>query len=217
MASRRTRSDGRKRREALMDAALRCFAQHGILETGIEEIRRQAGASPSSVYHHFDGLTGLTTALLVRTFERAIAHINAHVLTTTTAEAAVRALVSSYLDWALGHQDEARFMYQAMALELGEDRETLLATKAELQRPLFAHLARLTDAGELPNWPPATLDIVLLGASHDACRRHLSGADLDIAWMRTTLPELAWRSIRPDRPSRQRNRETEAHATCRLR
>src|SRR5688572_8469073 len=101
MGSTRMRADGLRRREALLDAALRCFAQHGVLDTGIEASRKQAGASPSSVYHHFDGLTGLTTALLVRTFERAVAHMNARVLTTTTAEAAVRALVASYLDWAL--------------------------------------------------------------------------------------------------------------------
>jgi AcrR family transcriptional regulator len=196
MASTRTRADGLKRREALLDAALDCFSRRGILGTGIEEIRRQAGASPSSVYHHFDGLAGITAALLVRTFERAVAHMNARVLTTTTGEAAVRALVDAYLEWALGHQDEARFMYQAMALELGEDREALLAAKAALQRPLFDHLAHLAEVGELPDWPPLTLDVALLGPSHDACRRYLAGAELDTVWMRTMLPELAWRSIR---------------------
>jgi AcrR family transcriptional regulator len=192
-----TRVDGRRRRQALLDAALRCFTERGVLATGIEEIRRQAGASPSSVYHHFDGLTGLTAALLVRTFERATEHMATRVLATRTADVAVRAFVDSYLEWALAHQDEARFMYQGMALELGEDRQTLLARKAELQRPLFEHLARFAAAGQLPDWPPLALDVVLLGPSHDACRRFLSGAELDAGWMRTTLPELAWRAVRP--------------------
>jgi AcrR family transcriptional regulator len=194
-----TRVDGLRRREALLDAALRCFGERGVLATGIEEIRREAGASPSSVYHHFDGLAGITVALLLRTFERAANHMAARVLPTGTAEAAVRALVDSYLQWALDHPDEARFMYQAMALELGEGREALLARKAELQRSVFEHLARFTAAGELPNWPPQALDVVLLGPSHDACRRYLSGADLDPGWMRATLPELAWRSVRTHR------------------
>lgn len=194
----RARADGLRRREELLDAALRCFDHRGVLATGIEEIRKEAGASPSSVYHHFDGLSGLTVALLVRTFDHALSHITERVLATRTAETAVRALVDTFLEWALDHPEEARFMYQAMALELGEDRKALLAKKAELQRPLFEHLARFAQTGDLPNWPPLTLDIVLLGPSHDACRRYLSGADLDAGWMRKKLPELAWRSVHPD-------------------
>ncbi|HVG59095.1 MAG TPA: TetR family transcriptional regulator, partial [Hyalangium sp.] len=38
------RRDGMKRRDALLDAALRCFVKRGVLGTGIEEIRRAAGA-----------------------------------------------------------------------------------------------------------------------------------------------------------------------------
>lgn len=196
MASTRTRADGVRRRDALLDAALRCFAQRGVLATGIEEIRKEAGASPSSVYHHFDGLAGVTVALLVRTFTRAVDHMAGRVLATDGAEAAVHALVDAYLEWALAHPDEARFMYQAMALELGEDREALLATKAELERPLFAHLRHVARPGEVPSWPPSALAVVLLGPSHDACRRYLAGVDLDPAWMRETLPRLAWRSLR---------------------
>lgn len=201
MSSTRIRADGQRRREALLDAALRCFGDHGVLATGIEEIRKLAGASPSSVYHHFRGLEDLTAALLLRTFERATTHMSARVLPTRTAQDAVRTLVDSYLEWALESRDEARFMYQAMALELGgESREPLLSAKADLQAPLFEHLADFAAAGELPNWPPHVFSAVLLGPSHDACRRYLSHTGPDPAWMRTTLPELAWRSVRPDQP-----------------
>jgi len=47
-----------------------CFSQRGLLGTRIEDIRRAAGASPSSVYNLFDGLPSLTVALLARTFGR---------------------------------------------------------------------------------------------------------------------------------------------------
>lgn len=198
MAATRIRADGVRRREALLDAALRCFTEQGLLGTGIEEIRRQAGASPSSVYHHFQGLDGLTSALLVRTFERSLGHMTARVLATSTAQDAVRALVDAYLEWALGHPEEARFMYQAMALELGgARRQALLAAKADLQAPIFEHLARFTAAGQLPDWHPRALSAVLLGPSHEAFRHYLSGADPDPAWIRNTLPDLAWRAVRP--------------------
>jgi AcrR family transcriptional regulator len=193
----RTRTDGQKRREELLDAALHCFTQRGVLATGVEEIRKQAGASPSSVYHHFDGLRGITVALLLRTFERAARHMAKPVLAATTAEAAARALVESYLEWALEHREEARFMYQAMAVELGEDRDPLLQAKANLTRPIFDHLNTFAQTGDLPDWPPTVLAVVLLGPTHDACRRLLSGKNLDTRWMRDTLPDLAWRAVKP--------------------
>ena len=190
------RRDGERRREALLDAALRCFVEQGVLQTGIEDIRKEAGASPSSVYHLFDGLSGLTLALLVRTFERLFAHLAARVLAARTAEATVTALVDGHLEWVLGHRDEARFMYQATALELGKDNAaSLAARKAELLAPVVQHLKPFLASGALPRWSPLLFDVVLLGPSHEACRRLLAGAELDPAWMRRELPRLAWRCV----------------------
>jgi AcrR family transcriptional regulator len=196
------RRDGMKRRDALLDAALRCFVKRGVLGTGIEEIRRAAGASPSSVYHLFDGLPDLTLALLTRTFERLFAHLAARVTPTTTAEEAVLALVDGHLEWILGHPDEGRFMYQATALEFeAKAAEALQARKAELLAPVVLHMGRFIAEGKLPPWPPLLFDVVLLGPSHEACRRFLAGAPLDPEWMRATLPGLAWQSVKPRKGS----------------
>jgi AcrR family transcriptional regulator len=198
------RRDGLKRRDAILDAALRCFVERGVLGTGIEEIRRAAGASPSSIYHQFDGLPGLTLALLTRTFERLFTHLTERVRSTATAEQAVVALVDGHLEWILGHRDEGRFMYQATALEFTADATAALqARKAELLGPIVQHLGRFITEGTLPPWPPLVLDVVLLGPSHEACRRLLAGAPLDAAWMRATLPGLAWQSVRPRPPGRK--------------
>jgi AcrR family transcriptional regulator len=190
------RRDGERKRDALLDAALGCFARRGILATGIDEIRRAAGASASSVYHFFEGLADLTLALLVRTFERLFGHLAERVTRARSARGVVLALVGGHLDWILAHEDEGRFMYQAMSLELGADTaERLRARKDELLAPIAAHVARFVAAGELPAWSVLELDVVLLGPSHEACRRYLSGAPLDPRWMKATLPRLAWRSI----------------------
>ncbi|MFC7023506.1 TetR/AcrR family transcriptional regulator [Promicromonospora thailandica] len=192
------RADGRRRRESLLDAALDSFAEDGLLGVGIEQIRRRAGASPSSVYHHFRDIGDLTTAVLLRTFERVTAHMQSRLARAGTAEETVRTLVDSFLEWALAHPDEARFMYQAMALELsGPQHRDLLEAKARLQEPIFARLRVLSDAGDLPPWPAAHLYSLLLGAVHDACRHFLAGAETDPAWMRAMLPGAAWRSLEP--------------------
>jgi AcrR family transcriptional regulator len=200
------RRDGIMRRDALLDAALRCFVEQGVLDTGIEDIRKAAGASPSSVYHLFNGLPALLLALLLRTFERLFTHLAVRVRSTASAEAAVQALVDGHLEWVLSHRDEARFMYQAMALELGVDSKgTLATTKIELLTPVVEHIGQFIPSGALPRWPPLIFEIVLLGPSHEACRRYLAGADLDPEWMRATLPQLAWRCVAPDDGGRSRN------------
>ena len=190
------RRDGLKRHDELLDAALRSFAKHGLMKTGIEHVRREAGASPSSVYHHFAGLPGLTEALLTRTFERLFTELAAKVVRASSAERAVRALVQAHVSWVLAHPDEARFMYQATALELDPAAgDVFQARKAELLAPIVAHLRPFMAARELPRWSPLVFDLIVLGPTHEACRRYLAGAELDPKWMRVALPRLAWRSL----------------------
>jgi AcrR family transcriptional regulator len=190
------RKDGIERRDAILDAALACFASGGLLATGIEDIRKRAGASPSSVYHFFADVNAITLALLLRTYQRLFAHLIARVTVHKSAKASVEALVAAHLDWVFAHRAEARFMYQATALELVPDQgEVLTERKNEMLGPLLAHIEPFMARGTLPAWSPLELDIVLLGQSHEASRRFLSGGPLDEAWMRDNLPGLAWGAV----------------------
>lgn len=190
------RRDGKARREALLDAALRSFGRAGVLGAGIEEIRKEAGASPSSVYHQFRDKNALVLALLGRTFERLFAHLDRRTAEAEGAEALVEALVGGHLEWVLSHPDEGRFLYQATALELTpEASASLQERKAALLAPIAERIGREVARGALPGWSPLEFDVVLLGPSHEACRRYLAGAPLDPSWMRRTLPLLAWRSV----------------------
>jgi AcrR family transcriptional regulator len=191
------RQNGVARREALLDAALRCFEERGLMRTGIEDIRKAAGASPSSVYHLFEDLPALVAALLQRTFERLQGFIAPRVLATRTARTAVRTLVEAHLSWVFEHEAEARFMYQALTLELdGEHRGALKTLKTQLKAEMTAHLAGLGVFTEtLPSG--LTFDVVILGPVHQACRLYLlSPGSMDPKWMRAALPELASRSLR---------------------
>ncbi|MBL8742755.1 MAG: TetR family transcriptional regulator [Myxococcales bacterium] len=192
----KARRDGMRRRDELLDAALECFHARGVLGTGIEEIRRAAGASPSSVYHQFDGMNGLIVALLERVFERLFAHLTARVVRTRTARGAVMALVDGHIEWILAQPKEGRFMYQATAIELDAAlSESLAARKAHMLEPLLAHLAPFMRDGSLPRWSTQALDIVVLGPAHEALRRALAGGNVDMLWMRRQLPLLAWRCL----------------------
>lgn len=193
-----TRKNGVQRRDELLDAALSCFSESSITEVGIEEIRKAAGASASSVYHQFDGLNGLIAALLKRTFEREYGELEAAVLRSTTAQAAVHALVSTTLDWVQAHKSEARFMFQALALELaGAERKDIERAKVTLKKKYLAHLAKLAKADGLPDWSPQQLELIVTAPAIACCRRFCAGHAVDWDWMRKTLPGMAWRCVAP--------------------
>lgn len=194
------RSDGAARREALLDAALTCFQERGLVRTGIEDIRKAAGASPSSVYHLFEGLPQLIAALLERTFVRRYGAITAKVRKTKTARAAVFTLVKAHLAWVFAYPVEARFMYGALALDLdGSYREGLRVTKEQLKTDLVVHLTRLGVVKESTR-AEGVIDVILLGTTHQACRAWLSAPQaIDTKWMQRVLPELAWGTARAAR------------------
>ena len=192
---------GAARREALLDAALACFEERGLVRTGIEDIRKAAGASPSSVYHLFQGLPELIAALLERTFVRRYAEVSEKVLKARTARAAVFALVESHLAWVFGNRAEARFMYQALALDLdGDHRAELRLTKERLKMQINAHLGKLGIVSDSAA-ADGMIDVVLLGTTHQACRSWLSSPHaVDENWMKRVLPKLAWQAARAIKP-----------------
>ena len=190
------RRDGQARKEAILDAAMRCFVRGGVVGTGVEEIRKEAQASPSSLYHLFAGREDILRALLSRIFERSFTEVAARVTRTRSAKGLVRALVRGHIEWVVHHPDEARAMYQTLSLELTPDfAEQLGAHKAQLLAPIVEHASPFIERGELPPWPPTVFDVVLLGAAHEACRRWLSGGDPEPQWMLEVLPAIAWRSL----------------------
>lgn len=204
-----SRKNGVQRRDEILDAALACFVSRGVLAIGIEEIRKRAGASPSSMYHHFAGITDIVVALVARIAADQYAALATAAAGARSVERAVRAIVEAQLAWTFTHPREARFMYQAFAAELaGPDRKRLEAVKLEHRAALDAALAPWLAGTELASRSTSELAVLLLGATHQACRLHLAGGDLDAAWMRATLPDVAWRGVAgylaPAQPKRRR-------------
>jgi hypothetical protein len=47
----------------------------------------------------------------------------------------------------------------------------------------------------LPAWTASTLEFIVLGPAHQACRRYLAGTPVDLAGLRGLLPDVAWQSV----------------------
>ncbi|HIP97184.1 MAG TPA: TetR/AcrR family transcriptional regulator [Anaerolineae bacterium] len=57
---------GEETRIRILEAAEKCFAQHGYDATGVAEICRRAGVSKGAFYHHFSGKQAVFLELLNR-------------------------------------------------------------------------------------------------------------------------------------------------------
>lgn len=57
-----TTPDDRTARARIRDAAIACFAEHGVAGTTARKVAAAAGVSPGLVMHHFDSMDGLRRA-----------------------------------------------------------------------------------------------------------------------------------------------------------
>ncbi len=53
-------------RESILAAAMKCFEQHGLRGTRVEDVLQEAGVSRGTFYRHFSGIDGVTVELAVR-------------------------------------------------------------------------------------------------------------------------------------------------------
>ncbi|PWC08335.1 TetR/AcrR family transcriptional regulator [Mycetocola zhujimingii] len=66
---RQRRSDGQRTREILLQAAIGCFADHGIDGVGIRAIASRAGTDPALVSRYFGSKEGLFGAALDKVYD----------------------------------------------------------------------------------------------------------------------------------------------------
>lgn len=99
------RTPTRNRRAEILDAAADLFAARGFHGVSIEDIGAAVGVSGPALYRHFSGKEALLTEMLLDISER-LREQGARLATTAdpdTAEAALDALLSGHIAFALTH------------------------------------------------------------------------------------------------------------------
>jgi AcrR family transcriptional regulator len=185
------------RRHEILDAALACFVEKGLVATTIEEIRLAAGASIGSLYHHFASKDDLAAALYVeglRDYQTgAVAELRAH----PEAEEGIKTAVIHHLRWVMGHNDLAYFIF----LMGGLNSPSLHADELlDLNHSFFSEyrrwLSRHIRSGEVRKIPPDLYYALWIGPAHELARHLLSGR-VKTPWEQAAdlLAETAWRSL----------------------
>jgi AcrR family transcriptional regulator len=185
------------RRAEILDAALRCFLEHGVAGATIEQIRDRSGASVGSIYHHFGGKDGLAGALYTAALGDYQHRFLAALESNPAAPDGVPAVVATHLHWCLREQpDRARYLL----FHAGSARPAAGAELTELNREFFRAVLGWwrprVRTGELRDLPVDLINALWLGPAQEYCRLHLSGQSVSANEHETVLADAAWRALR---------------------
>ncbi|HEY0951029.1 helix-turn-helix domain-containing protein, partial [Nocardioides sp.] len=129
-----------KTREAVLEAALRLFSEHGYLGVRVEDIAREAGVSRATFYKHFAEREEILAMLLTRLLGNEDDAASAAEEPAGDLGARIQAQARAILDRMLEQEDLARFVYS-----LPVRHEALLGAQ-QLPRPsAFGRVDRLLD------------------------------------------------------------------------
>lgn len=186
------------RRQDILDAALACFNDSGLEPTTIEMIRERCGASVGSIYHHFGSKEGIAAALFFGAMEDQSAELARRLGRAADVEAALKALVLSYVDWVTAHPDLARFLYQARGyVAKGPHADELARRNRAHFGALFGWFETHAGRERLLQLPAELYPALIIGAAESYCRAWLSGrVKVAPAVHGPLLAEAAWRALR---------------------
>ena len=179
----------RRRRQAILDAALECFSTIGYDQTTLADMRRKAGASTGSIYHHFGSKERIAASLYLDGLRQTQEAGLAALLHTRTARTGIGAQVGAYIDWVVDHPALATFLFAMRRAPFLDDDEPAIAEQnTDTHERAARWIADRVAAGELPDLEPAMRWALVYGPC-----RHWAGS-----WLRgttTTSPDVAKRQI----------------------
>lgn len=186
------------RKSEILQAALSCFTEFGVDATTIEMIRDRSGASIGSLYHHFGNKERILAALYLAGTGEYAELLAQGFSKADSAEACVKLLVTSYIDWVAANPDWARFILHSRGrVEAGERGDDLReANRLHFQR-IFAALSSYREQGLFKSMPVDCFASVIIGPAHDFARNWLAGrTQTELADCRQLLAQVAWESVR---------------------
>ena len=185
------------RRHVILQAALGCFAQHGVEATTIDMIRAASGASTGSLYHHFGNKEHIAAEVYLEGLRRFRAVQGAYLAPAQTLEEGIRAIVHAQVDWIVAEPDWAGYLFNHRGVLAQEGLEA--DYRAELQgaqAPVATWFLARLPAGQRLRWPADAYVALLVGPVHDYARHWLAGRrETPLAELREFFADAACRAV----------------------
>ena len=186
------------RKDEILQAALACFTEHGVDVTTIEMIRDRSGASIGSLYHHFGNKERIIAALYLAGTAQYADLLQRGFASAASAEACVKLLVTSYIDWVVANPDWARFILHSRSrVEAGEMGDALREANRQHFAQILTALAEYRRQGLFKALPDDCFASVVIGPTHDLARNWLAGRTLsELGDCRELLAQIACDSVK---------------------
>lgn len=190
----------RSRKDEILQAALACISEVGVDATTIEMIRDRSGASIGSLYHHFGNKERILAALYMAGTAQYAELLEAGFARADSAEACVRLLVTSYIDWVAANPDWARFILHSRArVEASELGEQLREANQCHYARIYQALDGYREQGLFKAMPVDCFASLIIGPTHDFARNWLAGRTrTQLADCRELFAQAAWDSVKAD-------------------
>ncbi len=106
-----------EKREIILKAATRAFAQKGFAAVGIREIAREAGLNSATLYHYFSNKEGIYATVLERTFDQLVAILHEISSLDMEPEKLLRFAIDRYIDFIRDNRDVLKILIHELNLE----------------------------------------------------------------------------------------------------
>lgn len=147
-------------RNAIVEAALASFAEHGFHGATTRNIANAAGVSQGLLHHHFGGKDGLWHLIGERITNDFLDHMANGVDPTLPPEQGIRAMLRSYMNYWKQHPSAFRFNLWRL---LDGPRSERQARSEQITRHGVAFVQRAQEAGFIRKDMPPGLALIVAG------------------------------------------------------
>lgn len=189
----------RTRRQQILAAGLRCFLEHGVGATTVDDIRQRCGASVGSFYHHFANKVEVAAALYLETLEGYQRAFLRELRSHERAQRGIEGTVRHHLRWVGSQPALASFLTHCREPEVTVASE---AQAQELNRVFFGEvlgwLQRHAERGHVRHLPPNVYYALWMGPADEFTRLWLEGRQnrARLVEAESILPPAAWDALR---------------------
>ncbi len=175
-----TLSDEERRTEAILDAAIHVFTQHGYYNATVDDIAQEAGVSKGTCYQYFTGKEEIFIATMQRTLQALLAEADA---AGVGAGDALAGLGLKGLTFISKYRD-IQFMFLGIVSEVMGGNKKLQVKAGEFFNQVADFLARDIqsgiDEGIFREVDPRTVAFALIGIAEIVGNLYLIDDDFDV-------------------------------------
>jgi AcrR family transcriptional regulator len=183
--------------DRIAEAALRAFTVHGYAGASMEAVRREAGVSNGSLYHHFPSRADLAARLLLDGMAQCQSNVLEVLAAGSQAPDGVRGVVEGQLAWVEEHANLARLLYGELPDEVLIAAEPRFSEGNRAYVDVVSHwLEEQAGQGALRELPFGIAHALWLGPTQEFSRHWLHGRSrVTPRQAGRELADGAWRAL----------------------